>query len=213
MATNDLIERLVADLRPIAPGTVLRRIAVGAGVGLAASAVLMLVLLGPRQDFLEALSTEAYWLKSAYTLLLTACGFWAVARLSRPAGEGIAPGLLAAALVSAFAGLALSRLIAAPAALQSGLVLGKSALACPWLIALLAAPVLAGLFWAIRGLAPTLLRAAGFGAGLMAGAVGAWVYAFHCPEGAIPFIALWYTAGIAIAGGAGLLLGPRLLRW
>lgn len=213
MTTNDLIDRLVADLRPTARGAVVRRIAVGTGIGLGVSAILMLVLLGPRQDFLEALSKEAYWLKSAYALLLAGCGFWAVARLSRPTGEGIAAGLLAAALVSTFAGLALSRLIAAPEASRSELILGKSALVCPWLIALLAAPVLAGLFWGMRGLAPTHLRAAGFAGGLMAGAAGSWIYAFHCPESAIPFIALWYTAGIAIAGGAGLLLGPRLLRW
>ena len=30
---------------------------------------------------------------------------------------------------------------------------------------------------------------------------------------ALPFIALWYTAGILVAGAAGLLLGPRVLRW
>ena len=96
---------------------------------------------------------------------------------------------------------------------EERLGLGKSALVCPWLIALLAAPVLAGLFWAMRGLAPTHLRAAGFAAGLTSGAAGAWVYAFHCPESALPFIALWYTAGILVVGAAGLVLGPRLLRW
>jgi len=213
MTMNDLIERLVADLRPVARGTVLRRIAVGAGVGLGVSTILMLVILGPRQDFFSALSTQVYWLKSGYALLLAACALWAVARLSRPAGEGTTPGLAAIALVSLLAGFALSELAAAPEALRNELILGKSALVCPWLIALLAAPVLAGLFWAIRGLAPTHLRAAGFAAGLMGGAVGAWVYAFHCPKSAVPFIALWYTAGIAIAGAAGLVLGPRLLRW
>ena len=73
--------------------------------------------------------------------------------------------------------------------------------------------MLGGLFWAMRGLAPTHLRAAGLAAGLTSGAAGAWIYAFHCPESALPFIALWYTAGIAVAGAAGLILAPRLLRW
>ena len=213
MTTNDLIDRLVTELTPAARGLVVRRIAMGVAVGLAASAALMLTLLGARQNLLAVLSSEVYWLKSAYALLLAACGFWAVARLSRPAGKGGAPGIIGALVVFVFAGLALSDLLAAPEAMRAELILGKSALVCPWLIALLAAPVVAGLLWAMRGLAPTELRGAGFAAGLMGGAVGAWVYAFHCPESGTPFIALWYTAGIMIAGAIGLFLGPRLLRW
>jgi hypothetical protein len=211
--TNDLIDRLVTELTPAGQGLVLRRVAVGAAVGLAASAVLMLTLLGARPDFFGVLSSEVYWLKSVYALLLAACGFWAVTRLSRPAGKGSAPVLIGTVLVLLLAGLALSDLLAAPGAMRVELIVGKSALVCPWLIVLLAAPVVAGLFWAMRGLAPTELRRAGFAAGLMGGAVGAWVYAFHCPESGTPFIALWYTAGIMIVGAIGLLLGPRLLRW
>jgi hypothetical protein len=213
MTTNDLIDRLVTELTPAARGSVLRRIAVGVAVGLAASAALMLTLLGARQDLFAVFSSEVYWLKSGYALLLAVCGLWAVTRLSRPAGEGNVPAIAGGVLVLLFAGVALSELLAAPGPSRAELIVGKSALVCPWLIVLLAAPVIAGLFWAMRGLAPTELRRAGFAAGLMGGALGAWVYAFHCPESATPFIALWYTAGIMLAGATGLLLGPRLLRW
>ena len=49
--------------------------------------------------------------------------------------------------------------------------------------------------------------------GLLAGALGALVYALHCPEMATPFLAVWYLAGIAIPTALGAVLGPLLLRW
>ena len=67
--------------------------------------------------------------------------------------------------------------------------------------------------WAMKGLAPTRLALAGAGAGLLAGALGALVYALHCPELAASFLAVWYVLGIAIPALAGALLGPRVLRW
>ena len=51
------------------------------------------------------------------------------------------------------------------------------------------------------------------GAGLLAGALGALVYALHCPEMATPFLAVWYVVGMAIPTVLGAILGPRLLRW
>jgi hypothetical protein len=65
----------------------------------------------------------------------------------------------------------------------------------------------------MRGLAPTRLRLAGAGVGLLAGAAGAFVYAFHCPELAAPFLGMWYLLGMAIPTALGALLGPRALRW
>ena len=91
--------------------------------------------------------------------------------------------------------------------------MGQSWQACPLVVAALAAPVLAGLLWALRGLAPTRPRAAGAAAGLLAGALGAAGYALACTEDSTTFIAVWYSAGIAITGGLGAALGPRVLRW
>ena len=78
---------------------------------------------------------------------------------------------------------------------------------------MLSLPVFAGVFWAIKGLAPTRLALTGAAAGLLAGAVGAFVYAFHCPETAAPFLGIWYVAGIAIPVLTGAVLGRRLLHW
>jgi hypothetical protein len=55
--------------------------------------------------------------------------------------------------------------------------------------------------------------AAGFAAGLLAGGAGAWVYAFHCTESGLPFITLWYSAGILATALLGAVIGRWLLRW
>ena len=78
---------------------------------------------------------------------------------------------------------------------------------------MLATPVFAASFWAMRDLAPTNLRLAGAAAGLLSGAVGAVVYCFHCPELEAPFIAFWYLLGILIPTAVGAEAGPKLLRW
>jgi hypothetical protein len=51
------------------------------------------------------------------------------------------------------------------------------------------------------------------GAARIGGAAGAAIYAFHCPETALPFMAVWYVAAIALVAGLGAVLGRRLLRW
>jgi hypothetical protein len=69
------------------------------------------------------------------------------------------------------------------------------------------------LIWALRRAAPTNLKRAGAIAGVVAGALGAAVYAFHCHDDSVPFIAIWYGAPIALFAFVGATLGPRLLRW
>jgi hypothetical protein len=91
--------------------------------------------------------------------------------------------------------------------------MGSSADVCPWRICMLGLPVLAGAVWAVRGLAPTRLTLAGLAAGGAAGGIAALIYGFHCPETAAPFVAVWYTLGMAAVAALGGLLGARLLRW
>ena len=74
-------------------------------------------------------------------------------------------------------------------------------------------PALAAALWALRGLAPTRLRTAGFASGVLAGSVGAFGYALSCPEASMSFVAVWYSLGILLTGALGAALGPRVLRW
>ena len=211
--TNEIVERLVADLRPVAATAVARRLAAGVAGGMLASAAVMLAVLGPRPDLPDALDTGAYWIKFAYTLALGGCAFFALDRLARPGGRAPHAWAAAAIVLSVIAAAGVGQWAAAPPGERMPLVMGTSASRCPWLIVVLSLPILAGASWAVRGLAPTHLARAGLAVGLCAGGLGAWIYAFHCYEQAIPFLALWYTLGIAAVGALGALSGRLLLRW
>jgi hypothetical protein len=113
----------------------------------------------------------------------------------------------------AMAVMATTQLIASDPAERAALLTGHSWRTCFWSVLVLSLPGLAGVFWALRGLAPTRLRVAGLAAGLLAGAVGAAGYALSCTELSMAFVATWYSLGIVMAGALGALLGPRLLRW
>src|SRR5436190_413291 len=100
-----------------------------------------------------------------------------------------------------------------PAEARMAVWMGHAAMVCPWRIVAIAGPVFILLIWAMRGLAPTRLTAAGAAAGLLAGALGASVYELFCRETGAAFVATWYTLGIAACAAVGAILGPRLLRW
>src|SRR5262249_21030662 len=139
-------------------------------------------------------------------------GLAVVERAGRPGADMARPALLLALPLLAI--LLLSALqMSAPQADMPKLVLGHSSRVCAGLVTLTALPILAATFWALRKLAPTRLTLAGAGAGLFAGAAGAFVYSFHCTEGAAPFIAIWYTLGIGVTTALGASLGRYLLRW
>jgi len=212
MRTDDLIAQLSSGLEPVKSGAVTRLLAGAAIMGIAGSALLLLVLIGPRHDLASAMAHPGMWTKLAYTFAIAAFGLWLVERAGRPGAEMTRP-VMALALpllaIVLLAGLQMS----APDANRTGLVMGHSSRVCAALVTLTALPTLAATFWALRRLAPTRLTLAGAGAGLFAGAAGAFVYCFHCTEEAAPFIAIWYTLGIVVVTGLGALLGRSLLRW
>ena len=101
----------------------------------------------------------------------------------------------------------------APASQRPAMIWGVSWRTCALSIALIASPIFAGIFLTLRQLAPTELARAGWWGGTVAGAAGATVYAFHCPETAIPFMGIWYVLGIALPATVGAVLAPRVLKW
>jgi hypothetical protein len=211
--TDDLIERLAADLKPTPKRAVAARLALGAGVGAALSAVLVLATIGLRPDLAAAMEQAMFWAKLAYPLSLGALALWTCERLARPAGSAKGRFGWVALPVLALAALAAWQLAQAPPQGRMPMLMGHTARVCPWLILTFSIPPLAGLVWAVRGLAPTRLRLAGAAVGLAAGGAGAAAYAFHCDEMAAPFLAVWYTLGIAAVGALSWLVGPRLLKW
>ncbi len=90
---------------------------------------------------------------------------------------------------------------------------GHNSTWCLRIIPVLSLAPLAAALFVLKRAAPVRPAWAGALAGLLAGALGAVLYATHCPDDSPLFVASWY--GIAILGmtllGSGL--GARLLRW
>lgn len=213
MKTNELIEKLSADVTPVAGYAVPMRLAGGIVAGAAISFLAMWAWLGIRPDLAGAAATSAYWIKFLYTLALAICGLWAAERLARPAMPAMAPLMgmaIALAILIAIAGV---QLMDALPGLRMHLIMGSSASVCPWRIVLLSIPIFAGTFWSLKGLAPTRLVLAGSVSGFAAGALGAWIYAFHCDESAAPFVLVFYTLAMVLVSGFGALIARRVLRW
>jgi hypothetical protein len=211
--TDEFLDRLSRDLRPVSKGVVVRRLAASLIVGGAVAFIGVAGLLGLRADMPRAVLSGMFWIKLAYTGGIAAAAFAGVERLSRPAGDAGRRLAWLAAPLAAMGAVAGWQFWSAPPPVRETLIMGSSAAVCPWLIFITAIPLFAALVWALRGLAPTRPRAAGALAGLTAGGAGAAVYALHCPESGAPFVAIWYSLGILLACGLGGLTGPRLLRW
>ena len=213
MKTDELIQSLSGDLAAVPPGAVARRIALGVGAGALASVAVMLAWLGLRPDLAQAVSTPMFWMKFGYSALTGLFLALVLSRLAKPAAR---PGALVALAAAPFAVVAIMALVrfnqSVPEA-RHHLLMGHTSSLCPWRILVIGAPVLAGAVWAVRGLAPTRLLLAGLVAGGCAGGLGAAVYAFACTETSAPFLAVWYTLGMALAAGLGAVAGSRLLRW
>lgn len=211
--SDELINHLSTDLAPVSRLAVTRRLALGLAAGALGSAVLIAATLGFRADMMAAMREEMFWAKLGYGLAIAGVALWACERMARPTGEGKDRAVWLVLPLLAVAALATWQLMRAPPPMRAHMVMGDSAALCPWCVFAVSLPPLAGLMWAVRGLAPTRLRLTGLMLGLTAGGTGAAVYALHCPEPTAPFLAIWYTLGVAASGLTGALAGPRLLRW
>jgi hypothetical protein len=213
MTTNDLIARLTGELKPVPRTAVIQRVGTGLGISLVASAILMLLWLEMRPDLAEATTTMMFWTKFTYTLILAVAGAWAVKRIAHPLGSiRVNLGLMAATIVVMIV-LAFAQLAMTPRDQYMALLKGHTIAVCTFNIVMLSLPLLIGAFWVLRGLAPTRLTVAGAAAGLAAGSIASFVYSFHCNESAMPFIAVWYTLGVLVAGLIGATTGRFILRW
>jgi len=213
MKTEELVSLLAAGITPVHGNTASRRFAVAMGWGVSGAALLLVLALGIRPDLAQAAGEFMFWMKPAFAASLALASFIVAERLARPGARlGFVWAALATPVLAVWLVAAVVLVNAAPAQ-RADLVLGDTWKTCPFNIALISLPLFAAMLWAMKGLAPTRLALAGAGAGLLAGASSALVYALHCPELAAPFMAVWYVLGIAIPTLTGAVLGPRVLRW
>ncbi|MGH8639283.1 MAG: DUF1109 domain-containing protein [Burkholderiales bacterium] len=213
MRTDELIFLLARDPARIDPGAMRRRYWVALGLGILAALAMVLVHWGIRPDLALAATLPMFWVKLGFPIALACAALAAVSRLARPARKLGRIRALIAAPIGALWLLALAQLLTSPVHIRNELIFGQSWAECVVSVAALAAPAFAALLWALRGFAPTRLRATGTAAGLLAGAIGAAVYALHCPEMTAPFIGLWYLLGMIVPAVFGFWIGPQILRW
>ena len=213
MQTDDLITNLSDRLEPVGNAEAIRILAIGLVAGIFGSILLMAGTIGIRPDIVAAMGDGAFWLKFLYTLVIAALGLKLVERVSRPGTDATTPAFLIAVPVVVLMAMMAAQMIPADATARHALLMGHSATVCSVLIAALALPLFAGLVWSLRKLAPTRLTQSGAAAGLLAGSAAATIYAFHCTESTATFIAIWYTAGIALTTLTGAILGRWALRW
>jgi hypothetical protein len=211
--TDDLIDRLASDLRPVPPSALGRLLTLALLPGLVLSAAVILLGHGFRPDLASAVYLPAFWVKSIYPLALSVIAITALMVIARPGGRPSGAGIASLSVYLVLFALGLWQLRMAPAEAYPRMIFGISAWFCPLIIAAAGLPVFVATIFFLRRSAPTDLRLAGCIAGLVAGSVGAWAYSWGCIENGLTFVALWYTLGIVICGAAGACLGRPLLRW
>ncbi|MEQ1696535.1 MAG: NrsF family protein [Hyphomicrobiaceae bacterium] len=213
MKTDDLISALTADVAT-KPTPVSRSVALAVVVGLPIAAAIPIYAIDVRPDLWGQLGADPrFTFKFVFTLATAAVGVWLALRLSRPgtsAGPALAAlGATAALLIAADT----TELMVLPRSEWASALIGARALDCVVLIPLLAAAPLAALLFAMRSGAPDNPSIAGAAAGLLAGAIGATLYASHCTNDSPLFISVWYVIGIAAVTLTGGLIGRKVLRW
>lgn len=211
--SDELITRLSADLKPVPPRAVERRLFGALLLGLVATGIIVSLGFSAMLDRpLGAIAeTPMFWVKFSYTVALGLLGLTAIPALARPDRRLFWP--LAAALAIIALALASSGLMWMRAGMPSQMLMGSTALICPILIVVASLPILATMLWALRSLAPRSPALAGGAAGLVAGGLGAWVYSLYCGETGMLFMAVWYSLGIVLTAVLGALVGRTLLRW
>ncbi len=213
MKTEELISLLAKDLAPVPRNSVNQRFAKALAWGFPLGLAVMIIVYGLRPDLDQAVFGWSLWLKLIFTGSLALAGFVATQRLSRP---GVALGRVWLALTAPLAMLWLiagAVLYNAAPAETTTLIFGSTWKTCALNIGLISVPLLAATISCVRGLAPTRAALAGASAGLLAGALATLAYALHCPESAVPFVAIWYVLGLSLPTITGALLGPWMLRW
>jgi hypothetical protein len=213
MTTDQLINLLVADLKPVDRGRLPRalNIAVAAGAMMALAGVFM--VSGPRPENFSGKYLNVELTKLVFTwsvVAITAAFLLRAARL----GE-IRRGLAAMVLIpfAAIALAAIAELASVHWSAWGSVVVGKTWVTCLLFIPLLAIDPFVAVVRALRIGASTDLAAAGAAAGLVAGGVSAMACSLPCLDDSFTSIAVWYGIMILICAAVGAKLGPRLLRW
>lgn len=213
MKTGKLIEMLSTNIEPVKPRDVEKTMSWAIVVGGAAAFCVMLTTVGLRTEAGNTSHLTFLAVKLLFTLSLIGLGATVLLRLARPGQDGRRLFILTFLPIAVIALAGLAALVFERPMAWGKMIFGMNWVTCLFCIPLFAVIPFVALIWVLRQEAPTALRRTGLIAGLVAGALGATAYAFHCADDSIPFIAVWYGAMVAFCAFVGALIGPRLLRW
>jgi hypothetical protein len=211
--TEKLIDMLSTNLEAVDHRQLGRRLKAVVALGSVIALGAMAVALGVRPDLASTNTLPALGLKLGFAAAVIALSALALNAVMRPGGERK---MMLRRLLLPFIAITLLAIISlawSPRSHWQAMVFGAQWVECLVSIPLIAIAPFALITWAVRQAAPTDLARAGALVGLTAGSISAMGYALHCTDDRVPFVALWYSATIAICTIAGFKLGPGLLRW
>jgi hypothetical protein len=216
MNTDQLVDLLSANLEPVGRVQFGRMLLLAMLTGGAAAFVVMLATVGPRADLDSPIHLEWTAIKLLFAVNVIGTAAPVLLRSMRPGLEKQTHQLIVFLPLFAAIVAALSMLLFVTPQAWSSMLHGATSVSparCLLCTIFFAAIPFAALVWALRQGAPTRLRLSGAIAGVVAGGFGAAAYAFSCVSDTIPFIAVCYSAAIALCALIGAQIGPRLLRW
>jgi hypothetical protein len=213
MKTDELVTLLSTNLEPVDRRSIARTLCVALAAGSIVALGLSLAGLGMRSDLTTVHAFIFLLIKLAFAFGIVGLALVYLTKLARPGGERKTPSLPVIIPFLAIVVLAGISLALAPNSHWEKMIAGDQWLECLISIPIIAIVPFAISMWVVRRAAPTDLARAGAFAGLAAGGVSAMAYALHCTDDSLPFIAVWYGGTIVLCTLAGVILGPRLLRW
>lgn len=212
MKTDDLITALAADTgsvaRPI--GRTLMLALLGGAIG---AVILFALVLGMRADVATAIGSARFDFKFVVTLSLLVAAFGLAWNLVRPGAVPKAWILALAAVPLLLVAGSIAEMLTVPEAEWGRRMTGSNSLMCVILIPMLSAIPFAAVLLAMRQGAPSNPKLAGAVAGLVAAAIGATLYATHCPDDSPFFVCAWYAIAAGFMAMLGAAIGERFLRW
>jgi hypothetical protein len=214
--TDRLIDMLSANLEPVGRVSFGKTLLLAILLGSAAALILMVTTVGPRADLGSPAHLGWITVKLLFAVSVISVATPVLLRSMRPGLEKAThPGIVFLPFLAAIAA-ALAMLLFVTPQTWTEMLRGATSVSparCILCITFFALVPFAALVWALRQGAPTRLSLSGALAGVVAGGLGAFAYAFTCPSDTIPFIAVFYGASIALCACIGAQLGPLLLRW
>jgi len=134
-------------------------------------------------------------------------------RLARPDAKPRALALWLLAPIGLLAAAVVIELFVVPPDEWLHRLIGTKSMHCMRMVPMMAAPLLAGLIWAMRAGAPLHPALTGALAGAASAGIAALLYASTCPDDSPLFVATWYPLATLICVGVGALAGRRFLAW